>query len=87
MHEASLINDLMRRVGDVAASKGATRVVGVDVWLGALSHFSPEHFREHFEESSRGTRAEGAELRVVLSEDIAHRDAQSVMLQSVEVEG
>ena len=86
MHEASLINDLMRRVGDVAAAKGASRVVGLDVWLGALSHFSPEHFREHFDEASRGTLAEGAELRVVLSDDIGHRDAQSVMLQSVELE-
>jgi hydrogenase nickel incorporation protein HypA/HybF len=86
MHEASLMNDLMRRVGDVAVSKGGSRVVGLDVWLGALSHFSPEHFREHFEDVARGTLAEGAELRLTLSDDIAHRDAQSVMLQSVELE-
>jgi hydrogenase nickel incorporation protein HypA/HybF len=86
MHEASLMNDLMRRVGDVAVSKGGSRVVGLDVWLGALSHFSPEHFREHFEDVARGTLAEGAELRLILSDDIAHRDAQSVMLQSVELE-
>ncbi len=86
MHEASLINALMRRVTDVAAEQGGTRVVGLDVWLGALSHFSPEHFREHFEEASRGTLAEGADLRMTLSDDIAHRDAQSVVLESVEVE-
>jgi len=86
MHEASLINDLMRRVADVAAAQGAARVVAVDVWLGALSQFSPEHFREHFEDASRGTPAEGADLHVTLSDDTAHRDAQSVLLQSVEVE-
>jgi len=86
MHEASLINDLMRRIADVAAAQGSGRVVALDVWLGALSHFSPEHFREHFEDASRGTLAEGADLRMTLSDDIAHRDAQSILLQSVEVE-
>jgi len=86
MHEASLINYLMRRIADVAAAQGSGRVVALDVWLGALSHFSPEHFREHFEDASRGTLAEGADLRMTLSDDIAHRDAQSILLQSVEVE-
>ena len=87
MHEASLINDLMRRITEVATAKGGSRIVGLDVWLGALSHFSADHFREHFDQAAHGTLAEGAELRVTLSADIGHRDAQSVLLQSVELEG
>lgn len=86
MHEASLMNGLMRRIAEVAEEKGAVRVSGLDVWLGALSHFSPEHFREHFEQAAPGTIAEGASLTITLSDDISHKDAQAVMLQSVEVE-
>jgi len=53
MHEASLMRNLMRQVLDLAAERGATRIVGLTVRLGALSHMSPEHFREHFEEAAR----------------------------------
>jgi hydrogenase nickel incorporation protein HypA/HybF len=86
MHEASLMTDLMRRVTALAEQKGAIRVSGLQVWLGALSHFSPEHFREHFQQAAQGTIAEDATLNVTLSHDITHKDAQSVMLQSIEVE-
>ena len=54
--------------------------------LGALSHFTPEHFREHFEDASRGTLAEGAEVEAVLDGDIADARARDVVLESVEVE-
>ena len=52
MHEAGLMKALMRRIGEIADQQGAGRVLGVSVWLGALSHMSPEHFAEHFEEAS-----------------------------------
>lgn len=87
MHEASLMKNLMRQILDVIAAEHATRAVGVDVWLGALSHMSPVHFREHFLESSAGTAAEGAAISVTTSEDIAHPQAMDVVLRGVEVEG
>ena len=40
----------------------------VTVQLGALSHFTPEHFREHFEDATRGTLAEGADVDAELDE-------------------
>lgn len=86
MHEASIMNDLMDKIANIAREEGVTRVTCVDVWLGALSHMSAEHFREHFEELSRGSLAEGARLVVECSEDIRHPDAQSIMLRSIEVE-
>ena len=85
MHEASLIDALVRRIESVARAEGAGRVVSVSVWLGALSHFSKAHFAEHFEEATRGTIAEGARLDVTLSEDLDHPDAQHVRLEGVEV--
>ena len=87
MHEQSLIEALVRQLEQVAATEGATRVTAVRVWCGALSHFTPEHFREHFERAAAGTVAEGAEVEVELSEDVTHPDASGVKLESVEVEG
>ena len=73
MHERALMDDLMRKIEEVARADGAARVTRVAVRLGALSHFTPEHFREHFVDASRGTLAEGAEVDAVLDDDLARR--------------
>jgi hydrogenase nickel incorporation protein HypA/HybF len=86
MHEHALMTDVMRKVEAVAAEEGAGRVVRLAVRLGALSHFTPEHFREHFVDASRGTIAEGAEVDAVVDADVAGEHAQDVILESVEVE-
>ena len=86
MHEASLMTGLMQRIDDTARAEKARRVVGVSVWLGALSHMSAEHFAEHFEHAAAGTIAEGAELHATVSDDLDHANAQAIMLESVEVE-
>jgi hydrogenase nickel incorporation protein HypA/HybF len=86
MHEAHLMENLIRQIGEIAEAEHARRVTGVSVWLGALSHFSVEHFTEHFERASTGTIAEGARLDVTVSDDTKDADAQDVMLESVEVE-
>lgn len=86
MHEASLMTNLMRRIDEVARAEGARRVVGVSVWLGALSHMSVEHLAEHFEQAAAGTIAEGALLDVAVSEDARHANAQDIVLESVKVE-
>jgi hydrogenase nickel incorporation protein HypA/HybF len=85
MHEFSLMADLMRKIEQVAADNGASRVVKVRVWLGALSHITPEHFREHFEDGVRGTVADGAELEVETSDDESHPEAQQILLKSLDV--
>ena len=54
MHEFSLITDLMWKIDAIAREQGARRVVGVKVRLGAFSHISPAHFREHFEAAATG---------------------------------
>lgn len=86
MHETGIVRDLIHRLERAVRDAGARRVSGVDVWLGALSQFSPEHFREHFEDEARGTLAEGAALRVKTSRDIQHPHAQNVVVQSVDLD-
>lgn len=86
MHEASLMKDLMRKLEDVARAESARKIVGVSVWLGALSHMSAEHFAEHFEQAAAGTCAEGAKLSVTVSDDIDDEHAQDIRLENVEVD-
>ncbi len=83
MHEHALMVDLMRKI---EAEAGGRRVVGVRVRLGALSHFTPHHFREHFEDAARGTLAAGARVETELRTDPTEAAAQGVVLESIEVE-
>jgi hydrogenase nickel incorporation protein HypA/HybF len=85
MHEASLMNDLMRKIEAVAREQKAATVLGVSVRMGALSHMSADHFREHFAVASRGTVAEGAELNVEVLTDLNDPHAQEILLESMEI--
>jgi len=86
MHETGIVQSLIHQLQAAAIDAGATRVSGVDVTLGALSQFSPEHFRQHFAEAAQGTLADGATLRIRLSEDAGDPHAQSVMIESINLE-
>ena len=86
MHEQALMRDVVSRIEEVARNEGASRVIRIDVKLGALSHFTPDHFREHFEDASRGTVAEGAEVLATLDTDVSENGAAGVVIESVEVE-
>jgi hydrogenase nickel incorporation protein HypA/HybF len=86
MHEAALMKDLMTKILQIAQQQRAKRVIGIKVKLGALSHMTPEHFREHFEEVSPGTVAEGARIEAEQLTDIHDPKAQEILLQSIEVE-
>ncbi len=85
MHEAWLMRDLMRKVLEVAAQQGASRVVSVTVRLGALSHLDAAHFKEHFDQAAAGTVADGALVHASVETDIQSPTANGVLLQSVEV--
>ncbi len=86
MHEVALMNDLISKIEAVADEQGALKVTRIRVRLGALSHFTPEHFREHFENAAAGTVAEGAEVEAELSSDLLADHAQGVLLESIELE-
>lgn len=85
MHERALMDDLVRKVLAVADAEHATTVVRIRVRLGALSHFTPEHFRDHWVDASHDTVAEGAEADVIVDSELAGESAQGVVLESVEV--
>ena len=86
MHEASLMADLLHQITALMRQQGTGRLVGVTVKLGALSHISPEHLREHFRRGAHGTIAEGAQLTIEVGHDPGDPRAQDVVLDSLEVE-
>ena len=86
MHEHGLMKALMGRILATAEAESARKVVGVSVWLGALSHMTPAHFGEHFEDAAAGTIAAGAALDIATSDDIHDPKASDVVLTGVEVE-
>ena len=86
MHETALVRDVVRRIEDLAQATGARRITGAKIWLGALSHLSAEHFREHYASEAQGSMAAGAILTIEASSDLDHPDAQHVRLESVDLD-
>ena len=86
MHETALVRDVVRRIEDLARATGARRITGAKIWLGALSHLSAEHFREHYALEAQGSIAAGAILTIEASSDLDHPDAQHVRLESVDLD-
>jgi hydrogenase nickel incorporation protein HypA/HybF len=84
-HELATIRDLVAKVLAVVEENDASRVVRIRVRLGALSHFTPEHFEEHWIDAAAGTIAEGCTVESELSEDIHDPNAQGVVLEDVEI--
>jgi len=86
MHEHALMNDVMREILKTAAAENARTVTGVSVWLGALSHMTPQHFAEHFADAAAGSIAAGATITATTSTDIHHPRATGVVIEGIEVE-
>jgi hydrogenase nickel incorporation protein HypA/HybF len=85
MHEFSLMADLFRKIDSISQDNEQAKILVVRVKLGALSHITPTHFSEHFNEFSNGTVAEGAMLEVIQLEDKQDPNAQDIILDSVEL--
>ena len=65
MHEASIVEALLEAAGEEMERAGGTRILRLEVTVGALSGVNVEALRFAFEMLSPGTPAEGAELSVV----------------------
>lgn len=86
MHERALITDLVREIVRTAEAAGAERVTRIEVRLGALSHFTPEHFLEHYVDAAHDTIGEGAEVHATLDTDINAPHAADVVLETIEIQ-
>lgn len=64
MHEVSLVEALMARVGEEARARHAVSVHRVHVRIGELSGVEPELLRSAFQLLRAGTPCDGAELLI-----------------------
>ena len=86
MHEFHIMKDLMDKIQWTAKENGGTRVKSIKVTLGAHSHMSPDHFKDHFARASKGTIAQDCSLDIDVSNDAEDEDALSVRLETIELE-
>jgi hydrogenase nickel incorporation protein HypA/HybF len=85
MHEHSLMNDLFKKINEIALRENVTSVTKIHVKLGALAHISPSHFMEHFDEMRKDTVAEFAEVIITEDTNIDASFAQDITLVSVDI--
>lgn len=85
MHELSLMKDLLQKIDQIAHDNQPLQLQSVTVVLGALSHISAEHFREHFEQAVAGGALESVALQVECDTDIHAPTAQDILLKSVDL--
>jgi hydrogenase nickel incorporation protein HypA/HybF len=64
VHEYSLIQSLLSRIGDEARARGAFRVHAVKIRVGELSGVEPELLATAWEVARAGTACDGAALRL-----------------------
>ena len=81
MHDSSIMNSLLRKIAAISDSHEAASVTGIRVRLGATSHMDEAHFREHWDEATRGSVLSDVEVAVELSPE-----PFGVMLVDVDLE-
>lgn len=85
MHESSLTHNLIKKI-EFVAGNNPSKVLRVQIKIGAFCPISGDHLQEHFKEAVRGTRIEDALLEIKKSADGLDPHAQEITLESVEVE-
>jgi len=85
MHEAGVLKDIIKKVVEIANKENSGDIKSLTIRLGALSHFTPEHFREHFSHDSRGTIVESVLLHISQATDQSDPLAHEVILESIEL--
>lgn len=65
MHELALTEDLLAHAIRSAEAAGARAIRQITLSVASTSHAQPDAIRAHFRVISRGTLADGADLRII----------------------
>jgi len=65
MHELGVTRAVLQIVLDAVEERSLSRVVGVTLTVGELRGFEQEWVQRYFTSAARGTKAEGATIRLV----------------------
>ncbi|MBU0599510.1 hydrogenase maturation nickel metallochaperone HypA [bacterium] len=80
MHEVGIVQELIEEIKSQAKKQNAGKVTKVKVKTGKLEELTLDSFRFWFEQLSKGTVAEGAEIMLTVTND------EGVYLEHVEME-
>jgi hydrogenase nickel incorporation protein HypA/HybF len=80
------MQDIVREVTRTAELNGASKVLSVRLRAGVMSPYGDDAIRAHFEHMAEGTVAEGAALVIEHDGDPRSPIAQSVVVETIEVE-
>jgi hydrogenase nickel incorporation protein HypA/HybF len=72
MHELSITQTLLEQALFQAERAGAGEIVGIHLTIGDFSSFSPDSIRFYWEQISKGTLAEGANLTFQNEKGVLH---------------
>jgi Zn finger protein HypA/HybF involved in hydrogenase expression len=87
MHKLSLTADLIRKRDSIAHEQHPAKIIDVTIKLGALTHVSVPHLREHFVQACRGTPLESTRLAMEIGTDLSDLHAQDILFHRVHGEG
>lgn len=86
MHESGMMKDMMASIERIISENRLVTVTRIKIRIGALSPFSADHFREHYDEAVAGSPIEHAALFLETADDIGADDALSIVLEEIEGE-
>ncbi|MFV1970118.1 MAG: hydrogenase/urease maturation nickel metallochaperone HypA [Acidimicrobiia bacterium] len=87
MHEAKLVEDIVRKAIYVAHESGHEEVQQISIEIGALNHATPTSLRELLSDAALGTVLEGASFEIERSLDTKSPTALDIRLVSMTVKG
>jgi hydrogenase nickel incorporation protein HypA/HybF len=85
MDVSTVITEILDEIEKLASQNNAIEVINIKVKFGALTDILPDEFRDQFADASAGTIADGADIDIEISDDRDDPEAQSIILQDVEL--
>ena len=81
-----MLQDVVRKAGEVADRQSPARVTRVRLWVGARSHLGGPELKDRWAHAVAGTQLAGSEVEIETSSDRDHPNAESVILRSLDVD-
>ncbi len=85
MHEYHIVESVIKQAAAAAEEREASRITRIRLAVGEMSGLEESSIRLYFEEISKGTLAEGAELVVNSAKD-GTEGARGLYIEDIEIE-
>lgn len=86
MHEITLFNSIIAKIRSISLENNHKKIRKITIRIGVFCPISKDHFIDHFNELSKGSVAEHAELIVIKDDNIYASYAQNILFESAEID-